>query len=302
VNSHSHLIIGGTTKAGTTSLFRHLADHPEICRASIKETGFFLDEDYPLSVTYHYEDGLATYEAYFAHCGKGHVWMEATPDYLYSPGTPLNIKTALPKAKLVFILREPIERLISWYRFAKQSNRLSTNISFEEYVNMQVQNNGSTGSPPQHLRALEQGRYSNYLRPYFDLFVPDQLVVVKFSRLDRDPSSVLTEICRFAAIDPMFYRSYSFQIFNPTQTMKFTGLHKSYVKLVQKIHPKLYNRPKIHAFLRLIRRRVEPVYLNLNRTDNEQVVISESMRTWLEDYYRGESAALARLLGYNDFT
>ena len=43
-----YLIIGGTTKAGTTSLHAYLSDHPQVCASSIKETRFFLDRDYPL--------------------------------------------------------------------------------------------------------------------------------------------------------------------------------------------------------------------------------------------------------------
>lgn len=46
--NHRFGIIGGGSKAGTTSVFNYLADHPEICAADAKETRFFLDADYPL--------------------------------------------------------------------------------------------------------------------------------------------------------------------------------------------------------------------------------------------------------------
>ena len=119
---HRYLIIGGATKAGTTSLYFYLADHPEICASNLKETRFFLDAEYPLPAKYRLEDGLDKYEKYFNHCQKQSLRLEATPDYLYSPDTPQKIKHSLPNVKMFFILREPIDRLTSWYRFAKVNN------------------------------------------------------------------------------------------------------------------------------------------------------------------------------------
>ena len=60
--THHYIIIGGTTKAATTSLYFYLADHPNVCASNIKETRFFLDADYPLPVKYRLEDGLEKYE------------------------------------------------------------------------------------------------------------------------------------------------------------------------------------------------------------------------------------------------
>lgn len=54
VADHQYLIIGGTPKAGTTSLYKWLSDHPDVCPSSLKETRFFLDWDYPLSSSAQY--------------------------------------------------------------------------------------------------------------------------------------------------------------------------------------------------------------------------------------------------------
>src|SRR3712207_1668459 len=101
VKEHSYLIIGGTTKAATTSLFSYLADHPQICASSLKESRFFLDADYPVSSKCRFEDGLDKYDELFQHCRDDRLLrLEATPDYLYSAATPQKIKFSLPKAKL----------------------------------------------------------------------------------------------------------------------------------------------------------------------------------------------------------
>lgn len=61
-----YLIIGGTTKAGTTSIFRYLSAHPDVCASSLKETRFFLDKDYPLPSTNRFNgSNLECYRVFF---------------------------------------------------------------------------------------------------------------------------------------------------------------------------------------------------------------------------------------------
>ena len=91
-----HLIIGGTTKAATTSLFNYLGTHPAICASSVKETRFFLDGDYPLPSKYRAEAGLERYGEFFRSCHADQWRLDATPDYLYSPGTPGRLRESLP--------------------------------------------------------------------------------------------------------------------------------------------------------------------------------------------------------------
>src|SRR5262245_41423321 len=119
------LIIGGASKAGTTSVFDYLAKHPQICPSRAKETRFFLDEDYPQpSEKRYYRDGPEAYLSFFAkNGGREADWrLEATPDYLYSPNTPRLIRQTLPNVQFIFILREPCSRLLSWYRFGQARN------------------------------------------------------------------------------------------------------------------------------------------------------------------------------------
>jgi hypothetical protein len=301
MSEYRYLIIGGTMKAGTTSLFIYLADHPEICASKTKETRFFLDADYPLDVKskFRFEDGLDKYDIYFNHCKRERLRLEASPQYLCSPGTPSKIKKSLPDVKIVFILREPIDRLISEYRFLKQLNELPLEVSFEEYVQSQLH-----GRPAElhRIRALEEGRYSIYLKPYFDLFGRDRLCILKYEDLKQNANTLLTKVCRFTGIDPTFYQDYSFQIFNKTQMMKSVRLHNVYRQIILGLRARVYDKPRVRAILRPIRRRLEPFYLRLNRRPDEHVFISESLRALLEDYYSDEPAALASLLGQKKFS
>lgn len=298
VKEHSYLIIGGTTKAATTSLFSYLADHPQVCASSLKESRFFLDTDYPVSSKYRFEDGLDKYEELFQHCHDAQLLrLEATPDYLYSLATPQKIKSSLPKVKFAFILREPISRLISWYRFAKQIGQLPPSFSFDTYVQEQLQAIEADLPRPQHMRALEQGRYSLYLQPYFDLLGQDNIYIAFQEELSREPTFVLKEFCSFAGIDPNFYSDYHFKILNPTKAMKNADLHRAYMQFRFQVRKSVYNRPAIRAILRQIRLLFEHFYFRLNTQSSELVVISLSTRELLKAYYSQEAKALADLIG-----
>jgi hypothetical protein len=298
VKEHSYLIIGGTTKAATTSLFSYLADHPQICASSLKESRFFLDADYPVLSKYRFEDGLDKYEELFQHCHDAQLLrLEATPDYLYSLGTPEKIKSALPKIKLAFILREPVSRLISWYKFAKQIGQLPPNFSFEAYIQEQLQAIEAELPRPQHMRALEQGRYSLYLQPYFDLFGQNNIHIAFQEELSREPTFLLKEFCRFVGIDPTFYLDYHFKILNPTKVMKNANIHRAYMQLLFRTHNFVHNKAAIRAILRRIRLVFEHFYFHLNTQVPEQVTISSSARKVLDAYYSQEAKALADLIG-----
>lgn len=298
VKEHSYLIIGGTTKAATTSLFSYLAAHPQVCASSLKESRFFLDADYPILAKHRFEDGLDRYDELFQHChGAQLLRLEATPDYLYSLGTPQKIKSALPKAKLAFILREPVSRLISWYKFAKQIGQLPPNISFEAYIQEQLQAIESGLPRPQHLRALEQGRYSLYLQQYFDVFGQDNIHIAFQEDLSSEPTVILHEFCNFVGIDPSFYSDYHFKILNPTQTMKNANLHRFYMQFRFKVRKSIYNKPGIRAILRQIRLLFEHFYFRLNTQPSQKVVISASAQKILDTYYSHEAKDLASILG-----
>ena len=136
VEEHHYLIVGGVPKAGTRSLYKWLADHPRVCASSLKEPRFFLDAGYPLPSAKRFDGtNLQEYTSFFKH---GHedthlLKLDTTPDYLYSK-TALRIAELFPSAKIIFILRDQVERMVSWYKYACQKWLIATGMSFEDYV------------------------------------------------------------------------------------------------------------------------------------------------------------------------
>ena len=303
VANYRYLIVGGTTKAATTSLFTYLADHPAICAATYKETRFFLSSDYPLPSKYRYREDqrggdVEAYNLLFPNADETQLRMESTPDYLYCESARERIATSLPYAKLAFSLREPISRLISWYRFARQIGKLSQTLSFDGYVEslFAVLNNDKK-TEEQHLQTLQQGCYTIYLKHYFNRFGPERIHVLFYEELAAQPADAMTELCHFADIDAGFYSDYGFKVTNRTQQMRNSELHRKYRDFRFRLRQWTHNKPIIHIPLRTIRRTIEPLYLRLNTQTGEKIQMSEETRHRLIDYYTPDVQTLGELIG-----
>ncbi len=298
VADYNYLIVGGTTKAATTSLFSYLADHPAICAATYKETRFFLSNDYPLPSKYRYNGDLEAYVSLFPNCDETQLRMESTPDYLYCEKACVRIAEFLPHAKLVFSLREPISRLISWYRFAKQIGKLPETLSFDAYVELLFAAlNGNGSDEAQHLQTLRQGCYAIYLKRYFNQFGPARIHILFYEELAAQPVRVMASLCNFAGIDADFYADYTFKVTNRTEKMRNSELHRKYRDFRFRLRRWTHDKPIIHNPLRMIRQTIEPLYLRLNTQPDKEIQLSKEMQHRLADYYQHDIDALAELIG-----
>ena len=296
VRDYRYLIVGGTTKAATTSLFTYLADHPAVCAATYKETRFFLSSDYPLPSKYRYKGDVEEYNLLFSNFDESQLRMESTPDYLYCEEACEKIATFLPCAKLVFSLREPISRLISWYRFAKQIGKLPQTLGFDAYVELLFDNRYQE-KKEQHLQALQHGCYNIYLERYFNRFGPEHLHILFYEELAAQPADTMAKLCSFAGIDADFYNDYGFKVTNQTQQMRNSELHRKYRDFRFRLRQWTHDKPVIHTPLRAIRRTIEPLYLRLNAQTDEKMQVSEETRHRLIEYYKPDVQALVELIG-----
>ncbi|MDE0327054.1 MAG: sulfotransferase [Candidatus Poribacteria bacterium] len=298
VRDYHYLIVAGTTKAATTSLFAYLADHPAVCAATYKETRFFLSDAYPLPSKYRYKGDAEEYNLLFSGSDETQLRMESTPDYLYCEKARGRIVEFLPYAKLVFSLREPISRLISWYRFAKQIGKLPQTLNFDAYIELLFSSvDCHRENEEQHLQTLQQGCYTIYLERYFKQFDPACIHVLFYEELAAQPLNTMTELCNFADIDADFYSDYAFEVTNRSQKMRNSELHRKYRDFRFRLRQWTHNKPIVHIPLRTIRRTIEPLYLRLNTQTDEKTQMSEETRHRLINYYKPDVHALGELIG-----
>ena len=296
---NTFVIIGGATRAGTTSLHKYLSDHKDVCASSQKETRFFLDEDYPSPYPITYQYGRHPMQKYFEYFQDHtrNIFLEATPDYLFSAGTPKKVKESLNDVKWLFILRDPIERLKSWFYFGRQVGELSAEISLEEFISFQL--NETANHRKQIFRTLEQGNYSAYLQQYYELFGAENILLLSFGALEREPLKFMKTVCDFIEIDSSDYDNYKFSTLNSSVSLKHVGgIEKYYMTVGTKMFLRVYNRPIIRKLLHFLRASVfEPVYYRLNANKNGQEEIPLALKKQLANYYSGELQRLEKLSG-----
>lgn len=172
-------IVIGATKAGTTSLFRYLAEHPDVFVHAQKELRFFCD---PARL----RDGLEHYRRGFAAAGE-RVAVEFSNGYARDPvypGVPARIAAACPDVRLVYLVRDPMSRLESHYR-----HRLAMGREWREP-------SAAVRAEPSYLAA---SLYGHQLSLYRRHFARERILVLRAERLFAE-AEARGRLCAFLGV------------------------------------------------------------------------------------------------------
>jgi hypothetical protein len=190
-------VIVGAAKCGTSSLAAYLADHPEAYVVPEKELHFFTRE---------WDRGLDWYRQCFAGAGDRRAIGEATPTYLAEPVALRRMAEVLPQARIIAMVRNPIDRAYShyWHWHGRQGERRT----FEEAIADELAAGpGGDTTPswdaehPQDYAYLAFGCYVPQLDRLCRHFSREQVLVVVFDDLERQPQETFRTVCRFLDID-----------------------------------------------------------------------------------------------------
>lgn len=281
-----NLLLAGVQKAGTTSLFRYLAHHPEVCPATVKEPGYFT----PLSVPGTELAPLATYTALFAHCDGARYRMEASPTYALG-GRPVieGIRRTLRDPRIVISLRDPIDRLWSAYTYSRSLGSIPDIRSCDEFITVSLERRraGTDRTPGQRRVAVATGMYHEYLPAWLDAF-GDDLRVVFAERLYREPEAVLAELSDWLGLPPGPLAGVDTTPQNPTRKARSQGLARVANRGRALGERVLGRAPRL-------RRRLRAVYDRLNTTDLDETLRPET-RARLGEIYAESIARTAELL------
>ena len=213
-----NFLIIGAQRSGTTSLFRYLKQHPDIYMSKMKEPKFFVfDGEDPQFEGTEKEPSKARYQAlrqasitnFQDYCGlfvgaTGQKAIgEASPHYLYCPRAAERIRYYLPDAKVIAILRDPVERAYSNFflqgpRDAKQFIAMFTQAIQEE------ENSRLDDIWDGEIHYVRKGFYYTQLKRYFDIFDQNRIGVYLYSDLEDNLPGLLQDIFRFLEVDDTF--------------------------------------------------------------------------------------------------
>jgi len=181
-----NLLIIGAAKSGTTALHRYLALHPEVCMSEPKELKLFNRDDW--------RDALGWYRS---HCAaEAPVRGESSPTYSmdpWLPGVPARIREVAPGAKLVYVVRDPVERLVAqWVEMVhvwREDRPLAEALADYD----------SPGHP-----LVMPSRYMHQLDRYREHFPDAQILVVDHGELRGVRAATLRAVLEFLGVDPSF--------------------------------------------------------------------------------------------------
>ncbi len=206
-------LILGTQKGGTTSVYEYLNRHPQIVPNQKREVHFF---------DLAWQKDLQEYRRYFPlrrqmriraeTLGKPALTGESSPYYLFHPHCPRRIYDTLPEAKLIVVLRDPVDRAYSHFTHNRRKGRERR--SFAEAVReemetlpaeiQRIKESPDTSSDlHRQFSYVHRGFYSEQVRRYLDLFPREALHAVRSEDLFRKPRETMDAVCAFLGIEPM---------------------------------------------------------------------------------------------------
>lgn len=199
----------GAQKAGTTSLYDNLVKHPAVMPSDIKEVHFFDNN---------WQKGSGWYRGHFGHKGRrpspgtdsGWITGEASPYYLFHPLAAERAYSLCPHAKIIVLLRNPVDRAYSHYHHEVRKKREP--LTFEQALEQEDQrlegeesriiSEAVTSSfPHQHYSYKARGKYAEQLERWLAHYPASQVLIVESSVLNRDFNHTLSRIQNFLGLE-----------------------------------------------------------------------------------------------------
>jgi sulfotransferase family protein len=172
-------LVIGPPRCGTTWLAKALRSHPEVFMPARKELHFF-------DATY--EGGIESYSAHFRAADASQQVGEATASYLHESGVADRIKETLPDVKMIVVLRDPVDRLVSRYLNIRSAH-FETNRDLDVFQKIEAK--------PE---IVQEGLYHTHLSTYYGLFDASQIFVGMFSRIRDEPEAFLSDVYDFLGL------------------------------------------------------------------------------------------------------
>lgn len=287
-----NFLIFGVQKAGTTSIYSYLKQHPQVFMSPRKETDFFCRD---LSVPIPADESRLTrggrqriltiedYEALFARATDEVAIGEASPNYLFAhENAASGIKKYVPDAKLIAILRNPVERAYSDYLM-----HVRQVVGNRKPLALQVKESAQSS------HTLLKGRYYEGVKHFLETFGAEQVKIFLYDELRQDSVGLMRQIYEFIGVDPSFEAD--------------TGKKQQTAQVPknQSIHQLLQTNNPVRSLAGSILRKVMPEekrqklrsrLIAANSAGKEELPLSAEDRQLLEVYYREDVRQLQDLI------
>ena len=278
--------IVGAPKAGTTSLYHYLDAHPDIEMSSKKEPDFFSDADLQKQRMYYSEVRINNLSKYNALFKQEDVQLrgEASVSYLYYPDVPSKIKEYNSEAKIIIMLRNPIDRAFSHYLMDYRLGLVTD--SFETIINNKSKHKNAHLHYQQYLSVSE---YSSQIERYLDVFGKNKVHIIDYENFKNNTAEIIKEVFSFLGLNSDFS-------LNLSKKYNLYSMPKN--RIIRYIYSFVMLR-RIFSFL-FPKKIVQYIRGVLFRVDKKPKISAET-RDFLIEFFHNDIQNLSRLLN-KDFT
>ncbi len=199
-------VVIGAARCATTSLYAYLRQHPDVFMSPEKETDYFSlgdlpPSDVPLHAFPYRARTREDYERLFQDAGAARAVGEASPTYLFYARSAARTQQAIPEAKLICILRDPVERAYSHYALARKMG-FDALTDFEAAV-------AAEDERWRHDRSMRfaytrASLYHDGLLEFWKRFARERILVLEFEDFAADPAGTMRVVQDFLGVDPSF--------------------------------------------------------------------------------------------------
>ncbi len=233
--------IVGAPKAGTTSLYHYLNEHPKIQMSSIKEPNFFSQSSLKRDKLYYRSSIIDTIEKYHALYKATDVNLrgDASVSYLFYKDVPQKINSYNHNAKIIIMLRDPVERAFSHYLMDYRLGLVSE--SFEAIVTKKLEHRDFNLFYQQY---IEVSKYSNQVKRYLEVFGKENIFFIDYDDFKKNTAKTVKEVYMFLELDndfrPSFNKKYNTYSAPRNAFIRFAYSLIFFRKMVVNILPKKF--------------------------------------------------------------
>ncbi len=212
-----YLIIGAA-KCGTSSLHDYLLQHPNTGQSLTKQIHFF-DRYYNRKISWYKVSFPFVWTKFFTEKIKRRKFVtgEATPHYMTHPLAAQRASLIVPNAKIIVMLRNPVDRAYSHYHMEKAHNK--EELTFEEAISQEperikdeieemLNNKNNSGRNYPHRAYIKSGEYLEQIKKWRDLFPQENFLFIDSAEFNKNPSKVYNDTLRFLGLSPYELEKY----------------------------------------------------------------------------------------------
>lgn len=289
INKPNFFIVGAP-RCGTTALYTYLKRHPDIFMSAIKEPHYFapdLQKELTQKLTSKWITDKDTYFKLFKDSGSAVAVGEASASYLYSKSASQEIYNFNPSAKIIIMLRQPVDMMYSLHHFRLLCGN-ENNQDFHLLFDLQSRNGNH--HPVNDYRDIAS--YFEQVKRYYERFPRDQIHVIIFDDFIKNTGQAYRDILQFLGVDTSFQTK--FDAVNMNREVRSSLFHKLIFA-----RPAILQKP-LRLFLpQSVRHKIFLAIRRPNIKKTARSVLDPALHRHLTDQFKEEIINLSKLIKRN---